>query len=283
MPFDEISPGLRARVALEKHGFKTAHALGQNFLLDDQLLSGLLDGANVTTEERVVEIGPGAGVMTAILAKRANRVIAYEMDEKLRAKHGADCSVLNGCDNVEIRIGDFLKARLDELESPYRVVANLPYYVTSDIITKLVTDANKPESITVMVQREAAERLLSSPGQKNWCALAALTRVYGDAEVLADVPRTAFEPPPHVDSCFLTIARRSDRGMTAEEEQALYRLIRAAFAMRRKKLTNNVKAAYGMTQAEAATALIDCGLDENVRGETLSIEQLIALSRRIGA
>jgi len=280
MPVNDISPGLRARVALEKHGFRTAHALGQNFILDEGLLGRLLDLADIRKDDRIVEIGPGAGVMTALLSDRAAHVTAYEMDEKLRP---VLAETLEGRDNVTVVFGDFMKVDLRMIEGDYRVVANLPYYITSDILTGLATCAHRPESITVMVQKEAADRLMSAPGQKNWSALSAFVRYYGDTELLADVPRTAFDPQPHVDSCLIRVTKRAGGLLDPACEAMLFRVIRAAFLMRRKKLTNNLKAAFGLTQEQAAAALRACGLREDVRGETLDVEELKALAEKIGS
>ena len=284
MNTDGISAGLRARAALEAQGFHTSHPLGQNFLLDDRLLTGLLDRVQVQRGDSVLEIGPGPGVMTALLAERAGRVAAFEVDEALRPVLD---SVLAGADNVQVIFADFLRQDVDAIPeiyfsgNGYRVVANLPYYITADAILRLVTASVRPLDINVMVQKEAAERLMSRPGQKNWCALAAFVRWYGAAECLEEVPRSAFSPPPHVDSRFIAIRRREHPGVSAAEEEMLFRVIRAAFAMRRKKLTNNLKAAFGMTQEAALRALSDAGIDENARGEALDLETLLRLARAL--
>ena len=170
------SAGLRARVALDKHGFRTTHSLGQNFLLDDRFLSGLLDEIDVWPEDRVLEIGPGAGVMTALLAERAEKVLAVELDERLAPVLN---DVLAPHENAKVEYCDFLRCDVDALTArtlgeQYRVVANLPYYITADILTKLVGAKNPPASIAIMVQKEAAQRLMSEPGSKQWCALAAI-------------------------------------------------------------------------------------------------------------
>ena len=268
---------LRARVALDKHGFHNSHSLGQNFIMDEALLNGLLDVAEAGPEDRVLEIGPGPGLMTALLARRCKRVLAVEVDKSLEP---VLADVLAGLNNVEVRFQDIMKANMEELtgNEPYRVVANLPYYITADILLRLVTAKYAPESIAIMVQKEAAERVMSSPGTKAWCALAATVQSYGAAEVLLDVPSEAFNPPPHVQSQFIIIRRHGVPIVTPKDERLYLRVINAAFAMRRKTLANNLKAAFGLDQAAAVSALEGAGLDARVRGEALSLQELSRLS-----
>lgn len=278
------SPGLRARIALDKHGFKTTHSLGQNFLLDDSFLTGLLDAAGVGEGDNILEIGPGAGVMTALMAQRAKKVLAVEIDEKLRPVLG---DVLAPHKNVEVEFCDFMKTNVDALtkqafgDEPYRVVANLPYYITADIMLKLTGCSNLPLDIAIMVQKEAADRLMSNPGSKNWCALAATIRYFGDCEVLEEVPPQCFNPPPHVDSCFVQICMHEKRLLEGEAEQKLLKLIKWCFHMRRKTLVNNLKACAGMSQADAVAALEAAGFNPQVRGEALTLEEMVRLSEQL--
>ena len=272
----DLSPGLRARVALERHGFRNTHALGQNFLLDEGLLNALLDAADVGGEDFVIEIGPGAGVMTALLAARCRTVTAVEVDKGLEPVLS---DVLAGVPNARVVYQDFMKADLDALTGgePYRVVANLPYYITADILLKLVSAARRPESIAIMVQKEAAERVMSRPGEKAWCALAAMVQYYGAPRALMDVPPTAFDPPPHVESRFMLI-RRTAPDAVPRDESTFFRVIAAAFAMRRKTLQNNLKAAFGLDAAQAAAVLEAAGVDARVRGEALTLRELCRVS-----
>lgn len=274
-----ISAGLRAGVALEKHGFRPTHSLGQNFILDEGFLSLLLDLSGISKEDNVLEIGPGPGVMTALLAERAGKVLSIEMDEKLRPVLS---DVLSGQDNVALVFADAMRCDLSALvreyfSGGYRVVANLPYYITADLIQKMLQTRPLPESICVMVQKEAAERLMSNPGAKNWCALAATVRYFGDCEILEDVPPSRFNPPPHVDSCFVRISFRPQRMLEAGEEEGFLKLIRCCFHMRRKTLLNNLKSFYSMPQQRAAEAIEAAGLAPQVRGEALSLEEMARL------
>lgn len=277
----QISPGLRARVALEKHLFQPTHSLGQNFIMDDDYLNLLLDLAQVGPEDRVLEIGPGPGIMTTHLAQRSNKVLAVEMDEKLRPVLS---DVLDELDNVQLVFGDAMKADLATLVQDklggegYRVIANLPYYITADLIQRMLLTRPMPESMCLMVQREAAERLMSRPGMKNWCAFAALVRVYGECEVLENVPAQRFNPPPHVDSCFIRLNLHRQELVPPEMEDLLIRMLRCCFHMRRKTLANNLKACFGVKQESALQILEDAGLGAQVRGETLEVEEIAGLT-----
>ena len=278
------SAGLRARVALDKHGFRTTHSLGQNFLLDDRFLSGLLDEIDVRPEDRVLEIGPGAGVMTALLAERAEKVLAVELDERLAPVLN---DVLAPHENAKVEYCDFLRCDVDALTArtlgeQYRVVANLPYYITADILTKLVGAKNPPASIAIMVQKEAAQRLMSEPGSKQWCALAATVRAYGRAEVVEEVPPERFDPAPHVVSCFLKIEAWDVPIVTPKDEALYRRVVQAAFAMRRKTLANNLKTSFGVSQEQTQAVLSAAGLSDKVRGEALTLAQLSDVSDALG-
>lgn len=279
--YREPSAELRARVAMEKHHFHTTHSLGQNFILDDRLIDHLLEEAGIDKTDCVLEIGPGAGVMTSRLAAKADKVLALEIDKNLEP---VLADVLAGMDNAHVVFQDVMKADLGTLtkeyfgDKSYRVVANLPYYITADIMLKLVTCDCKPESIVIMVQKEAAERMMSAPGEKQWCALAATLQYFGDISVIEDVPPDAFFPKPHVISSFIRIDLFEERQVKPANEKLFLRLINAAFAMRRKTLANNLKAAFGMNQAEAVAALEAAGLNAQVRGEALTLEELARLS-----
>ena len=282
--FREPSVELRARVAMEKHRFHTTHSLGQNFILDGRLIDYLLDETNLDPRDHVLEIGPGAGVMTGKLAERVEKVLAVEIDKGLEPVLQ---DVLGCYDNVRVAFQDVMKADLRKLTSEYfgdggyRVVANLPYYITADIILRLVLSECKPESIAIMVQKEAAERLMSHPGEKQWCAMAATVQYFGEISVITDVSPEAFHPMPHVVSSFIRIDLFDDRPIKPKDEKIFLRLINAAFAMRRKTLANNLKASFGMEADRIRRVLANAGVDERVRGESLSLEQLCAVADEI--
>ena len=276
-----VSAELRARVALEQHGFRTAHSLGQNFLFDEGLLNALLDRVGVSGEDRVLEIGPGPGVMTAQLARRCEKVVSLEIDEKLRPVLE---TVLEGMQNVRVVYCDAMKADISQIsrenlgEGPFRVVANLPYYITTDVLLRLVTGGYPIQDISVMVQKEAAQRILSRPGEKQWCAAAAVLAYFGQAQVLEEVPRDRFEPAPHVDSAFLRIELYEEKPVQAQSDDRMLKTIHAAFLMRRKKLSNNLKAAFSLSGEQALAVLQQAGLSPDIRGEVLTMEELARLS-----
>ena len=276
--YEAMSPGLAARLSLQKHEFHFTHALGQNFILDDGLMRHIVEAADVRPGENVLEIGAGAGVLTRHLAEQGARVTAVEVDDALKDVLG---DVLG---NLPVRLvfGDALKLDYDGLmgEEPYCVVANLPYYVTADVLLKLLRTRNKPRRIAVMVQREAADRIAARPGVKAWCALSATVAYYGQAERLFEVPPHMFTPPPHVVSEMIMIRLyEPDRApCVARSESMMMRVIAAAFAMRRKTLQNNLCAAFDVDRERAARWLNAVGLPPQIRGEALSIEQMAALS-----
>ena len=278
----DISAGLAARLALEKHGFRFSHSLGQNFILDDGLTRRIVEAAGVTAGERVLEIGPGAGVMTRRLAEAGAVVTAVELDKSLEPVLRA---VLEGFDNVRLVFGDALRLDLAGLmgEEPYSVVANLPYYITADVALALLTGPAKPRRVTIMVQKEAAERMMARPGSKSWCALAATVQYFGNPEPLMELPPEAFTPPPHVRSTLLGIRLYEEKPVQARDEALFLRLVNAAFAMRRKTLANNLTAAFGAARETALSWIAALGKDERVRGEALSIAELAALSDIIEA
>ena len=280
---NQISIGLRARAALAKQNFRTTHSLGQNFILDDVFLSQLLDAAGVGEDENVLEIGPGPGLMTALIAEHARRVLAIEMDERLEPVLS---DVLADFDNAHVIFADAMKSDIATLVREhfkgerYRVIANLPYYITADLIQMMVLCESKPESVCAMVQKEAAERLMSRPGDKNWGAFAATVRYFGDCEILEEVAPEMFNPPPHVDSCFIRIQLYERRIFSEDPEQEKFflKVIRSCFAMRRKTLANNLKSFFGLSQAAASEAIENAGLSAQVRGEALSLEEIAKLS-----
>ena len=278
--YRDLSAGLAARMALEKYGFRFSHSLGQNFILDDGLVGRIVDAAQVWPGDRVLEIGPGAGVMTRCLAERGAAVTAVELDRSLEPVLSA---VLAGFD-VRFVFEDILKLDLAELmgEEPFSVVANLPYYITADVVLRLLTGAVKPEKITIMVQKEAAERMMARPGSKAWCALAVTAQYFGRIEPLLELPPSAFTPPPHVDSVLLGIRLYDGKPCEAKDEALLLKVIAAAFAMRRKTLANNLTAAFSVSREVALSWIAALGQDERVRGEALSIEELCRLSDIIG-
>ena len=280
MSNQDISIGLQAGVLLDKYGFRFSHSLGQNFLLDEQVVRRLVTCAAVRPGEQLLEIGPGAGVMTRCLLEEGARVTAVELDQSLRPVLE---EMLAGQEGARLIFADAIK--LDPVElfggESYRVVANLPYYITSDMILHLLRAEKKPTSITVLVQKEAAERMDASMGSKNWCALSATVQYFGECEALMDVPSDWFTPRPHVSSLLMRINLYERKPFQAQDEKKLLELIRAAFFMRRKTFANNLCAVFGMSRERAIGLLESCGLDSRVRGEAVPLETLCALSDKM--
>lgn len=272
----DISAGLHARMLLNRTGFRSTHSLGQNFLLDDGLLSHLIDVAGVGPDDRVLEIGPGAGVMTRLLAQRVQEIVAVEIDLRLEPILS---EMLADLDNARVVYQDALKTDLSALlEGPVHVVANLPYYITADLIQKLLLSGIPLKSLNVMVQKEAAERMMSAPGDPNWCRLAALVQYFGVPSVLAEVPPEAFEPNPRITSVFMRVDIHQEKPVKPLNEALFLKTLTVEFAMRRKTLANNLKASFYMDSETAKAVILAAGLDERVRGEVLTLEQVSTLS-----
>ncbi len=282
---DDLSYSLRARAALAAHGFKFTRSLGQNFLLDDALVNDIIALAGVSAGDRIVEIGPGAGVMTALLADAGANVMAIELDSSLK---DALESVVGARANVRIEFADALKADIPALLNAafpgdtYSIVANLPYYITSDFLQKAVALDPPPENIVLMVQKEAAERVMSEPNDKNWCAMAATVRYYAEPELLMGVPAQAFTPPPNVESALIRLKMRTVPAINPKDEKLFLRLISASFRMRRKTLLNNITREFSISRESALRAFESANVDPRVRGEALPLETLAVLSDALG-
>lgn len=278
-----MAAGLIARAALERHGFHFTHSLGQNFILDDRLMERIADASGVEPGDRVLEIGAGAGVLTRTLSDRGAKVLALEID---RALEPVLHEVLEGSD-AKVEFADALKCDLAALTEDafhgeaFDVVANLPYYITADVFLLLVKSRLPIRRMTVMVQKEAAERIMASVGQKNWCALAATVQHFGKPSVLMHVPPEAFTPRPHVESVLLRMDMYAERQSPADEAMFL-QVVTAAFAMRRKTLLNNLMRAFSMPRECAESLLTSLGFDPKVRGEALTLEELARLGNAVG-
>jgi len=250
---------------------------GQNFILDKNLLAAIAADAGITKQDVVVEIGAGAGTLTSALSDAAKQVIAYEIDENLRP---VLTETLAGKENVSVIYQDYMK-RTEPLPAKFKVVANLPYYVTTPIIMGLLEGEDYPESITVMVQKEVAERLVASPGTSDYGAITVALQFVADAEITRIVGRQCFIPAPNVDSAVVKITLR-DKGYSREEIALASKLVRAAFNMRRKTLSNAIAGVAGGKEA-ASTLILSCGFAPTVRGECLSAADYIALARKMRA
>ena len=272
MANSELSDILRAS------GFRFNKALGQNFIFDGNLLDAIVSDAGVTAEDTVVEIGTGAGTLTARLAARAKKVFSFEVDERLRPV--LDIS-LKGAENVEVVFRDVMKMKDDELREmiggEFKVVANLPYYITTPLIMRFAESTLPVSSLTVMVQKEVADRLTAEVGSADYAAVTLAVKVFGAAAVTRIVDRHMFRPAPNVDSAVVRIDRVPGR-LDGADEKLVRKLVRVAFAMRRKTLVNNLAASFGIPKQQATDLVTACGFPADVRGERLSLDDFIRLS-----
>ena len=269
------------RSLLQKNGFTFKKSLGQNFLINPDVCPAMADAA-CDKDTGVIEIGPGIGVLTAELSIKAKRVVAIELDERLKKILPV---TLANCDNTEIIYGDVLKTDLKALIaekfsdcSSVAVCANLPYYITSPIVMSLLESKLPIDSITVMVQKEAAERLCANVGTREAGAVSAAVSYYAEPEILFSVGKDSFMPPPKVDSAVIQLHIRENPPVKVLDEAKFFRLIRASFAQRRKTLVNTVSNTAGIDKESIKKALAELGLSETVRGERLTLDELAELS-----
>jgi len=269
---------------LQRHSFRFKKNYGQNFLIDDHVIGKIIRAAGITKESRVLEIGPGIGTLTQQLSDAAGEVTAVEIDGNLLPILE---ETLAGRENVRVIHGDILKCDIRELmgNEPFLVVANLPYYITTPIIMQLLEKGIPAESITVMVQKEVADRMAAGPGTKDYGALSLAVQYHAEPYLAANVPPNCFMPRPNVGSAVVRLDRRKEKKVHVADEELLFRLIRAAFGQRRKTLVNALSHGAELPKDMIREVLMENGLSENVRGETLSLEQFAALtdsfSRRI--
>ena len=264
---------------VKKHDFKFSKKFGQNFIGDENLLASIVLDACITKDDTVIEIGPGAGTLTREIAKRAKRVIAYEIDRSL-------APILNetlfGFDNIDLIFGDFSKLEPSEIDAlaggRFKVVANLPYYITTPLIFQIL-DCKNLISATVMVQKEVAERICAKENTADYGVLSVSVQLQSRPVITRVVNRECFTPAPNVDSAIVRIDIAKKEGV--EDEATLKKLVRSAFAMRRKTLVNNLIGGMGMTRQESELLLEKVGLSPTVRGETLSVDKFIELANVI--
>lgn len=265
---------------VKKHGFKFSKKFGQNFIGDENLLSAICEDAGIAGCDTVVEIGAGAGTLTRQLAMRAKRVVAYEIDESLQPILN---ETLAGLNNAELRFADIMAqsdADIDSISPRFKVVANLPYYITTPILFKLFECKNM-SSATVMVQKEVAERICAKSATAEYGSLSVAIQLQSAPHITRIVGRANFTPPPNVDSAIVRMDICPRSGIKSRE--TLEKLVRSAFAMRRKTLVNNMMGGMNMSREQAEHALESVGLSPLVRGEALSVDQFINLANSIVA
>ncbi len=265
------------RTTLQKHGFQFKKQFGQNFISDNNLLSSIVTASGIDENTTVVEIGCGAGTLTRAIAEKAKKVYAFDVDKDLQP---VLAETLAGLDNVEVIFRDFNKINLAELEAEigeYTVVANLPYYITTPLVTKLLEEGEKVQGLSIMVQEEVAERFCAREDTPEYGAITAGIALKGEAKIVKRVSRNMFYPRPNVDSAVVKITFQRGR-ISVKSEKAYRQTLRCPFLNRRKTLENNLVNFFKIDRETAKKALAEAGVEEKARGETLSPERLAILT-----
>ncbi|MDR0221037.1 MAG: 16S rRNA (adenine(1518)-N(6)/adenine(1519)-N(6))-dimethyltransferase RsmA [Lachnospiraceae bacterium] len=265
---------------LRKHNLALRKKYGQNFLVDRNILEKVVAAANITKDDCVLEIGPGLGTMTALLAERAGRVVAVEIDRLLIP---VLAETLAGYDNVTVLNEDIMKTDIDQFGQPphpLKAVANLPYYITTPVVMKLLEHKPPFSSLTLMVQKEVAARMQAAPGTKDYGALSLAVQYYAKAEVVATVSPSCFIPKPKVESALVSLVPYEKPPVGVADEGQLFAVIRAAFGQRRKTLANALSGLVSDKEA-IVNALQMMGLAETIRGEALTLAQFAEISAKI--
>ncbi|MBR1762323.1 MAG: 16S rRNA (adenine(1518)-N(6)/adenine(1519)-N(6))-dimethyltransferase RsmA [Eubacterium sp.] len=266
---------------LKKYGFSFSKALGQNFLIDEEVCPKMAENLGADKKTAVIEVGPGIGVLTKELCRVSGRVAAIELDKRL---YPVLSETLGSFDNFELIEGDAMKLDLKELIDErlsefddVKFCANLPYYITSPLIMRLLEERLPISEIVVMVQKEAAQRLCAEMGTRNAGAVTAAVKYYGDAQILFEVGRDSFMPSPKVDSAVIKITLNKGSKYSVSDEKKFFSLIRAAFAQRRKTLVNSLSNSLNISKNDITNALLKLSLNPNIRAEELTMEDFVNL------
>ena len=271
---------------LQKYNFNFQKKFGQNFLIDTRVLEEIIDAAEITKDDFVLEIGPGIGTMTQYLCEAAREVVAVEIDTNLIPILK---DTLSAYDNVEVLNQDILKVDIASLakernnDKPIKVVANLPYYITTPIIMGLFESHVPIDSITIMVQKEVADRMQEGPGSKEYGALSLAVQYYAKPEIVVNVPPSCFMPQPKVGSAVIRLTRHEQSPVEVEDEKLMFQVIRASFNQRRKTLANGLNnfGGFGLSKEEIQASIEELGVPVNIRGDALSLEQFAELANII--
>lgn len=275
----------------DKHGFKLSKSLGQNFLTDKNIIDKIIDGSHIGPQDLVIEIGPGIGVLTDAAAYEAGKVVAIELDKKLIP---ILADTLKEHDNIEIVNKDVLKTDLKEIleqnqeingqkREGVKIIGNLPYYITTPIIMKILEDGVPADSITIMLQKEVAERIKAGPGSKTYGAISVAVQYYCQVAHVANVPREVFFPPPKVDSMVIRLDIRKEKAISLLDESTFFSVIKFGFGQRRKTLLNSLTGVCGLSKASVEKVFQKVGIDSIRRAETLSMEEFALIANEIYA
>ncbi|MBU5363866.1 16S rRNA (adenine(1518)-N(6)/adenine(1519)-N(6))-dimethyltransferase RsmA [Enterococcus devriesei] len=285
--YKDIATPSRTQEILKKHGFSFKKSLGQNFLTEPNILQKIVATAEIDKGTNVIEVGPGIGALTEHLARAAHQVLAFEIDDRLIP---VLADTLSPYDNVKVVHNDILKVNLQQetayfdQEGPIKVVANLPYYITTPIMMHILASDLAIAEMVVMMQREVADRISAKPGTKAYGSLSIAVQYYMEASTAFIVPKTVFIPQPNVDSAILRLVRRETPAVAVKNEKEFFKLTKSAFVLRRKTLWNNLLNTYGKDEATRAwleNSLQQAEIDPKRRGETLSLEEFARLSNAL--
>lgn len=271
---------VKTQELVKKYNFRFSKSLGQNFLIDDSVLEDIVEGAEVSEEDLVIEIGPGVGTLTRELIKKAKRVVAIELDSNLIPILTEE---LGNEEKFSLIHNDALKVNFDEImagEKSIKLVANLPYYVTTPIIAKLLNEGYKFKSLTIMIQKEVAERMNSEPNCKEYGSISVLVQYFCTTKIIRKVAPSSFMPRPKVDSIVIRLDRLEQPRVELKDEKLFFDIVRNSFNMRRKTLWNALKS-FGLDKESMEGVFKDAGIDQKRRGETLSIEEFGALANSL--
>lgn len=269
---------------VKKHEFRFNKSLGQNFLIDDNIIDKIISGSGVKDGDKVIEVGPGIGTLTREIADRADKVMAVEIDKNLipilkdTMEDYENFNVVNE-DIIKADIKGLIEEHLDG--GPVKLIANLPYYITTPIIMRFLEEGINVTDIVVMVQKEVAERMNAAPGGKDFGALSVAVQYYCDTEIIAKVPRHMFVPQPNVDSIVIALRVRGEKKYDVDNEELFFKVVKAAFGQRRKTLLNSISSMGILDKKVVSQILQESNIDEKRRGETLSLDEFAVLSNNI--
>ena len=281
---DRLSSHQATKEVVQKHNFKFSKSLGQNFLIDTNVIDRILEGARVKEGDYVIEVGPGIGTLTKEMGRSAEKVVAIEIDKTLIPILE---ETLADFPNIEVINQDILKVNVQELVKeklnggPVKLVANLPYYITTPIVMKFLEEDIPVTDIVVMVQKEVADRMNAKPNTKDYGALSVAVQYYCDTEIVAKAPRHMFMPQPNVDSTVMGLHVREEQIYHVDNEDIFFKTVKASFGQRRKTLLNSLGGLGFLSKDQIKEALKEANIDEKRRGETLSIEEFASLSNAV--
>ena len=281
---DRLSSHKATKEVVQKHNFKFSKSLGQNFLIDTNVIDRILEGARVQEGDYVIEVGPGIGTLTKEMGRTAEKVVAIEIDKTLIPILE---EILADFPNIEVINQDILKVDVQELVKeklnggPVKLIANLPYYITTPIVMKFLEEDIPVTDIVVMVQKEVADRMNAQPNSKDYGALSVAVQYYCDTEIVAKAPRHMFMPQPNVDSTVIGLHVREEKKYNVDNEDIFFKTVKASFGQRRKTLLNSLGGLGFLSKDQIKVALQEANIDEKRRGETLSIEEFASLSNAV--